>query len=280
MLKRMAIILCLSQFAAQAALVWEPAAHAQVVFAARPAVVRQDIRNDGAATASQSMRLHLQQLSSSIAAPVPGWELRKQVEVPARETLRTSVDVSLPKVTSPTRFRLTWNSETGKVLGHTEIVGCPENLFEPLRTVSVERPLGLMGKATALATFLRGQGCRVTELHSVADIKTFTGTVLLVAHDAREKEEAKEFGRLAVEHAKERGVRIVWLVEPDNLSLSPEPSVCVFTHGQGTLVVSTGMKAADLSQSPLDQLRLVWLVELAVASEENRLLLLGRLMNL
>lgn len=270
----------LGQLAASAALVWEPAAQTQVVFADRPSVIRQDIRNEGNQAVLQPVRLRLHQLTSSTAAPVTGWELRKQVEIPAGQTLRTAVDVSLPKVTSPTRFRVTWINEAGKVLGSTEVVGCPPDLFKPLRTASAKQPIGLLGEATGMAVLLRQQGCQVRELGAAADLKSFEGPVVLVAWAARPKEEQENFGRIAAQHAKDRGGRVVWLVEPDNLSLTPEPAVCVFSHGQGTLVVSTGMKLAELPQSPLNQLRLVWLVELALASEENRLLLLGRLMNL
>lgn len=274
------IIWLLGQFAVSAALVWEPAAQTQVVFADRPSVIRQDIRNEGDLAVQQPVRLRLHQLTSSTAAPVTGWELRKQVDVPAGQTLRTSVAVSLPKVTSPTRFRVTWIDETGKVLGSTEVVGCPPDLFQPLRTASAKQPIGLLGEAKGLAGLLRQQGCQVRELDAIEDLKSFAGPVVLVALSYRPKEDQEDFSRIAAQHAKDRGGRIVWLLEPDNLSLTPEPAVCVFTHGRGTLVVSTGMKMAELPQSPLNQLRLVWLVELALASEENRLLLLGRLMNL
>ncbi len=274
------VSLLLCQFAASAALVWEPAGQTQVVFVGRASVIRQDIRNDGDQAVVQPVQLRLSQLTSSIAAPVTGWEQKKQVEVPAGQTLRTSVDVNLPKVTSPTRFRLTWNSEGGKVLGSTEIVGCPTDLFEPLRTASARLPIGLLGDAAGIATLLRQQGCQIRELRAVDELKSFDGSVLLVAFAARDKEGQEDFGRIAAQHAKDRGGRIVWLIEPDNLPLSPEPAACVFTHGQGTLVVGTGIKLVELAQNPLNQLRLVWLVELALASEENRLLLLGRLMNL
>jgi hypothetical protein len=267
-------------FTALAALVWEPAGQSQVVFADRPSVVRQDIRNDGDKAMAQAVRLRMIQLSTSTAAPVPGWELKKQVEVPAGQTLRTMVEVSLPKVTNPTRFRITWNDESDKVMGSTDLVGCPADLFQPLRLVSTKRPIGLLGDSGGLATLLRQQGCELRELSSVEELKNFDGSVLLVAWAGRGKEELENFGRLAAQHAKDRGGRVVWLVEPDNLPLSPVPAVCVFTHGEGTVVVSTGIKLAEAAQSPLIQLRLVWLVELALATEENRLLLLGRLMNL
>jgi hypothetical protein len=279
--KSVITIFCLlCQLAVSAALVWEPTAQTQVVFADRPAVIRQDIRNSGDQPAAQAVRLQLQQLSSSTAALVPKWEIRKQVEVPAGQTLRASVDLNLPKVTCPTRFRLLWNDEEGKTLGSTEVVGCPADLFQPLRTVAARKPVGLLGETGALAALLRQQDCHFRELAGEADLKSFEGTVVLAAFSGRPKDELENFGRLAAQHAKEQGGRIVWLVEPDNLSLSPEPAVCVFTHGQGTLVVSTGIKLDELARNPLDQLRLVWLVELALASEENRLLLLGRLMNL
>jgi hypothetical protein len=274
------IVLLLGQFVADAALVWEPADQTQVVFAGRPSVIRQDIRNEGDEAVRQPVQLRLHQLTSSTAASVTGWELKKQVEVPAGQTLRTSVDVSLPKVTSPTRFRITWINEMGRVLGGTDVVGCPPNLFQSLRTASAKKPIGLLGEATEIAGLLRQQGCQVQELRAQEDLKSFEGPVILVAWSARPREEEENFGRIAAQHAKDRGGRIVWLVEPDSLSLSPGPAVCVFTHGQGTLVVSSSMKLAELSQSPLNQLRLVWLVELALASEDNRLLLLGRLMNL
>jgi len=272
--------LLLGQFAASAALVWEPAGQPQVVFAGQPSAIRQDIRNDGEQAATQPVRLRLMQLASSIAAPVPGWEQKQQVEIPAGQTLRTSVDISLPKVTSPTRFRITWTTEAGKLLGGTEVVGCPADLFQSLQEVSSKQPIGLLGETASLAALLRQQGCQVRELSALSDLKTFEGSLLLVAFAARTKAEPEDFGRLAAQYAKDQGRRIVWLVEPDNLSLPFGPTVCIFTHGEGTLVVSTGMKVAELSQNPLNQLRLVWLVELALASEENRLLLLGRPMNL
>lgn len=274
------ILLLLCQLAVSAALVWEPAAQTQVVFADRPVVIRQDIRNVGNQAAVQPVRLQLQQLTSSTAALVPKWEMRKQVEIPAGETLRASVDLNLPKVTNPTRFRLIWNDEVGKTLGSTEVIGCPPDLFQPLRAVSTRQPFGLLGETAALADLLRQQDCRFRVIAAESDLKSFEGTVVLAAFSGRTKDEYENFGRLAAQHAKERGGRVVWLVEPDNLSLTPEPAVCVFTHGQGTLVVSTGIKLDELARNPLAQLQLVWLVELALAKEENRLLLLGRLMNL
>ncbi len=274
------ILFLFCQFAVSGALVWEPAAQTQVLFANRPAVIRQDIRNDGDEVAGQAVRLHMLQLSSSTSAPVPGWEVKKKVEVPARQTLRTEVDLSLPKVTSPTRFRLVWVGDTGAVLGNTELVGCPEDTIAPLRTISREHPLGIWGESPSLTTVLRAQGCVVTELRSAEDLKAFPGKLVLAIQPQRAKDDSLDFGRLAAQHAKEWGGRVVWLVESGNLPLSPEPAVCVFPYGQGIVVVSAGLKPDRLDKDPLNQLRLVWLVELALATEENRLLLLGRMMNL
>lgn len=280
-MKLLAVIaLFLSPLLVSAALVWEPASQVQVVFAGRPVVIRQEIRNDGDAVVAQAVHLRLEQWSSTVAAPVKGWAVKKQLEVPARQALQATVDISLPMVTSPTKFQVRWQNEAGQVLGSTEVVGCPDDIFAPLREGALKKPLGVYGKADGLVKVLREQGCEVRELHSEQEIKNFNGAVLLVMWSKHTQAEQENFGRFAAQYAKEMGGKIVWLVEPDNLLPSPEPAVCVFTHGAGTLVVHAGLKSDELVQNPLSQLRLVWLVELALASEENRLALLGRLMKI
>lgn len=273
-------MLLMSGLACRAALVWEAAEQTQVVFANRPATIHQNIRNDADLPASQDVRLHLLQLSSSTAAPVPGWEVKKQLEIPARQTIRASVELSLPKVVSPTRFRLVWNGDAGAVLGSTDVVGCPEDAFVTMRYVASRQPIGLMGNSARLGAVLQAQGCLVKTLSSPEDLKSFRGQLVFMVQTRAENEPMQEFGRLAAQYAKEGGGRVVWLIESGNLPLSPEPAVCVFTHGQGTVVVAGGVALQELDKKPLDQLRLVWLAELALASEENRLLLLGRLMKL
>ncbi|HEY1171966.1 MAG TPA: hypothetical protein VGH19_11395 [Verrucomicrobiae bacterium] len=272
-----AILLLLGQSIIQAALVWEPVTQTQVVFVDRPAAVYQDIRNDEDRAVTESLRLKLLQSTSSTAAPIPGWEQKKQLVVPAKQTIKTTVELTLPKVTSPTRFRITWSSEVGALLGDTEIIGCPADLFAPLRKLSSREPVGIAGDSdNRLATLLRSQGCQVREVRNWEDMKS--NMALLVNVSGKGKDD--DLSRLAAQYAKEWGGKVVWLVESDSRSLTPEPAVCVFPHGQGTLVVGTGIGLSDLSQNPLSQLRLVWLVELARSSEENRLMLLGRLMNL
>lgn len=262
---------------AEAALVWEPSAQAQVVFVDRPAVIRQDIRNDGDKPVMESVQLKLMQLSSSLAAPIPGWGQKKSLEVPAKQTIRAAVDLSLPKVTSPTRFRVTWNNEAGQLLGSTEVVGCPVDIFQSLRLLSEQQPIGLLGETEALAAALRQQGCVVQVVNEPQELKDFKSKLVIAAFTGKDKAKLEEFGRLAAQYAKEWGGKIVWLQQPDNLPLAPEPAVCVFSHGQGTMVVVTGLNVSEVAKNPLTQARLVWLVELAQASEENRLLLLGRL---
>ncbi|NBV24878.1 MAG: hypothetical protein EBS05_23535 [Proteobacteria bacterium] len=236
----------------------------QHVFAGGSRDVELLLKNSDADVVRFGLRLQLLQLTSSLAAPVGAARTGPALTVLSGQTVVVNVPVDFPGVRASTRFAVRWLDAAGRLLGVTDIWAHPDNLLDALKRMAGSQPLGLADEAGLLRPVLAAHGIPVTELNSPGSWNDFQGRLAFLVSSAEPKDDAPQRETAMLARAK-AGVAVIWLQVNPATTLPRLPLAERLPLGRGSIVRVPTSAVAGLDQSPVAQLTLVRLAELALA---------------
>jgi hypothetical protein len=210
--------------------------------------------------ANARLRYRLYQSSSGASAPVEPAVDWKSISVGPGQTLMAEVECNLPAVRAGSTFQLVWHDGDRK-LGTTAIRVFPEGL---LLTLSNMSPIGLVDPAGRFTNALRNVGVQL--LAEAEEISAFDGTLVLVAPLSGPDAIADLAG--ALKRRANSGTGVIWIQPARPAGLTTISSAYVVDHGGGHLVIAQESLVSNLATSPLSQLHLVELTELALGRKK------------
>ena len=204
------------------------------------------------------------QTSSSTAAPLSetNW---KTFRVLAGQTILESAELTFPAVKSETRFLIQWADASRKVIGSTEVMVYPTNLLSALKTLAGDQPLGVFDPQDQLKPLLKTVGVEFEDLAD-RELDSFTGRLAIVGPFASAEEISggltKRIGKLA-----DKGAAVVWIQPPPKRGARLKPDFYSVPIGKGVVVIAQAQLCSGLTNSPVAQLNLIQLAQLAVHPE-------------
>ncbi len=219
------------------------------------------LRNPGRDTVEFAGVTRLFQTSSSTAAPLSetNW---KNFRVLAGQTILESAELTFPNVRSETRFLVQWTDAARKVIGSTEVMVYPTNLLSALKPLAGEQPIGVLDPQDQFKPLLKAVGVDFEDL-AERELDSFSGRLAVLGPFASTEQVSRGFtervGKLA-----DKGAAVVWILPPEKRNGRLKPTFYSVPIGKGTVVVAQPQLCSGLTNSPLAQLNLVRLAQLAV----------------
>lgn len=230
-------------------------------FGGGPRSISVEFRNPSSnAIAAAKLRYRLYQSSSGASVPLGPVTEWKTLSVGAGQRLTDQVTCSLPAVRAGSTFHLVWLDDDRK-LGATLVQVFPKELLQPLASMT---PIGLVDPSGAFTNTLAAVGFQL--LAEAEEISAFDGKLIVVAPMSGPNVIAG-LGK-ALKRRATAGTGVVWIQSVRPAGLNAISSSYVVDHGEGHLVIAQESLVAELSSSPLSQLHLLTLAELALGQKK------------
>jgi hypothetical protein len=247
-------------FGIHAAVELVPDAGRTVLFGNGKRTIETIFRNTGDQPAEASLGFRLYQASASTLAPLGETRFWRTVPFGIGQIGLESVQIDLPAVRGETVFKAMWFDGTKK-LGATSFRVFPENFLRSLGAFSSDLPVGLLDPEghfkAALSTV------QVQELKEAEGIFAAETRLILIAPMRAENRPAGLLG--AIKKKAFDGAGVVWVQSPRPHAIEPGPDAYVLHEGTGRVVIAAAEPLLPLADSPLAQLKLLRLAELAAA---------------
>jgi hypothetical protein len=244
--------------AAELQLAPEQAAH---VFGGAPRRISIQFKNESTnETASASVRYRLYQSSSSTVVPVSSVTEWKTVAAGPGQVVTEVLAYSFPTVRAESTFHLVWFDGERK-LGATRVRVFPENLLSSISNTpqsGVVDPSGYFSNALASVA--------LQQLRDADEIGAFEGKLILVA-PINEADRVNSLTE-ALKRRAASGVGVVWLQSAPSSDRASVLPAYVVGHGEGRFVIAQEALVNNLASSPLAQLRLLELIDLALGRKK------------
>lgn len=202
----------------------------------------------------------LYQSSSGTLVPIEPVTEWKTLSVGPGQSLTDRLSCNLPAVRAGSTFHLVWSSDDRK-LGTTLVRVFPKELLQPLTSMT---PIGLVDPLGGFTNALAGVGFQL--LPEAEAISAFAGKLIVVAPMPGPPLIAGLAN--ALKRRATAGIGVVWIQPVRAAELGTISSAYVVDHGEGHLVIAKESLVAELSSSPLSQLHLLTMVELALGRKE------------
>lgn len=206
------------------------------------------------------LRYRLYQSSSGAAAPVAPAVDWKSISVGPGQAVTEEVSCAIPKVRAGSTFHLVWYDGERK-LGATVIWVYPSGLLQSL-TNSVA--VGVVDPGRRLTNELASVGYHL--LREAEEISGFDGKLIVVAPTPAAEVPADLGG--ALKRCANSGAGVVWFQAAGPGGIEPGLSAYVLEQGEGRMVVAHESLSKNLTASPLSQLRLIELTDLALGRKK------------
>ena len=213
-----------------------------------------------------NLRFQIYQASGSTLMPLGDARPWKKLSMAPSQSVLESLEIEIPTIRGVTKFRVIWFDGETK-LGMTEIYAFPDGLLKTLQTLAGSQPIGVLDSENHLKAALGTTP--MVELKEAEDIAITDAVLILVAPLADENRPAGLTSALKKRAAT--GGAIVWIQPVSSRQLQPLPDAYVVSEGNGKIVVASATIVADLANSPLSQLNLVRLSELATGKKQLEL---------
>jgi hypothetical protein len=236
----------------------------QFVFGGGTRRVQTIFRNQGEKLAQLSLSSRLYQASAATLAPVGESKPFRTVTVEPNQSIIEITEVDVPATRAETTFVLQWQSD-GQKLGSVLIRAFPMNLLGQVASLSA-KPIGLFDPDGGLRSAFTNQP--IQTLASVDDFSSFEGTLLVVASPRDKEKRATSDSILA--RAKV-GTGVVWIQPATSRAASNLPFSYVVNVSEGRVVVAQSSSVTNLAQSPMSQVALIRLAEIATGRRKLEL---------
>jgi hypothetical protein len=233
----------------------------QAVFAGSQSV-RATFRNPGIEATKTDLRFRLYQASASTLMPLSDTKSWKTIDLPASQTVVEQMTLELPPTRGETVMQIAWFDGQRK-LGSTRLQVFPAGLLKPLATLAGDSPLALLDLEDRLKPAF--QEIPVKELKDSDDLDSSEASLIIIAPVSPERRPAGLTA--AVKRKAEAGRGIVWIQAG---TLTPIAAY-LLSESSGHIVVGDAATVANFATSPLAQLALVHMAELAVGRRKLEL---------
>jgi hypothetical protein len=220
-------------------------------------------RNPTSHPVAPSLRYRLFQSTSGLLAPIGPPQEWKAVTIGPGQTVTDTLSLNLPSVRGPALFSVVWSAGETK-LGSVRLRVFQPGLLQALAALAGDGKIGLVDPAGRLAPAL-GE-VRLELLVEAEPVAAFEGKLLLVAPLTATNRIAGLSA--ALKRRAAAGTGVVWLRPSGEGDPALAGSLHVLELEQGRVVVADASLVEDLSQSPMAQLRLVMLAELALGRKK------------
>ena len=226
-----------------------PDAEPPAVFASRPQNIRVTLRNIGDTIATSDVQILLFQLTSATTVPIGKARSWKRIQILPRQTVLETLPLEFPAVRSSSRFRVELLG-----IGPMEVTVYPNDLLKRLSVLAGEPPLGVYDPDGQLKPLLKQAAI------GAADFETepTDSKLAIVWSNGRILPES-------VESRVKKGMSAVWI------RTSTVPTSYAARIGAGVVVMTPEAALRGLADSPLPQLTLIRVAELALQPYALRL---------
>lgn len=233
----------------------------QAVFAGEGRMVSVVFRNPAQTNYEQDFRVRILQASSSTAALISenAW---KRLQIPANESVLESAQLDFPDVRAETKFLLQWVVNSNQVIGPTEVLVYPTNLFHELTSLLGENTFGVLDPNDELKPLLKQAGVQFLDLGELP-LEDFAGKLAVIG-PFRSKDQVRQGLAQAIHRIARKGVAVVWLQPPPSPKADIKPSFYFVPEGRVAVVVVRPALVAGLSENPKSQLNLIYFCKLAL----------------
>lgn len=211
-------------------------------------------------TVNARLRYRLYQSSSSTVVPVTPVTEWKPVSAEPSQTITEVLSCSLPVVRAECIFHLVW-FDGEKKMGTTQVRTFPDNL---LSSISNGPPPGILDPSGYFSNALAS--IRLQQLRDVDEIVAFEGRLILVA-PINESDRVNSLIEVLKKRASS-GVGVVWVQSTPSSGRASVLPAYVMEHGEGRFVIAQESLVRNLAASPLAQLRLLELIDLALGRKK------------
>ena len=211
-------------------------------------------------TVKAHLRYRLYQSSSSTVVPVTPIIEWKSASAEPSQTITDVLICSLPLVRAESRFHLVW-FDGDKKLGTSKVRTFPDNLLASISTgysSGIIDPSGFFSKALASVS--------IQQLRDVDEISAFEGKLILVA-PINEADRMDGLTEVLRKRASS-GIGVVWVQSASSFERSLVLPTYVVEHGEGRFVIGQEALVNNIASSPLAQLRLLELIDLALGRKK------------
>jgi hypothetical protein len=254
-------VLCSWSVLAEAQLYLLPDQEPQAVFADDDLNIPVVFHNPTETNCEQDFHARILQASSSTTVLISekAW---KRLLVPANETILESARLKFPDVKAETKFLVQWIVDSNQVVGLTEVLVYPTNLFHELKSLLGEETLGVLDPNDELKPLLQQAGVGFLDMGEMA-LEDFTGKLAIVG-PFHPKDQMRKGLAQAIQRIARKGTPVVWLQPPSGPKTEIKPSFYTVPEGRGAVVLVGPELAADLSNNPKSQLNLIYFCKLAL----------------
>jgi hypothetical protein len=217
-----------------------------------------------------TMDIHAQTLQTSAATAMlisqTNW---KELQVLPGQTVVESAQLNFPVVRVRTKFLIEWFENTNIVLGHTEVMAYPTNLLAELKSLVLDKPVGVLDPQNLLKPLLKELGVIFTDLQA-CKLEDFPGQLAIIG-PFNSKSQMRDGLTDQVRKLARRGAGIVWYQPPAEKSERLVPSFYPVFFKTNAVVIVQADLAGDLTTNPLAQLHLLSFCRLALKPAPFRL---------
>jgi hypothetical protein len=256
----LAAIVCEFCVSASGQLQLVPAADRECVFAGNARTIPVEFCNSSGQYFTGNMRIRIYQTSSATAVLISDapW---KNLEVPANETVLDAAALGFPLVKAKTKFLVQWLENTDRVIGTTDVMVYPTNLFQMLTPLDKD-DFGIFDPNDRLKPLLRGAGIRFLDLGEM-NLTNFTGKLVVIGPFDSKAQEPDDLAKRILAIAK-KNVAGVWLQPPFDKNDQIKPSYYSVQKGRIAVVVAQSGLVSNLADNPQSQLNLIYFCNLAL----------------
>lgn len=233
------------------------------VFAGMPQQVRVIFKNPGVDAVETELSLRIYQASSATLVPIGAPKPWKKLKLLAHQTVIETVELSLPEVTSATKFVLYW-LEAQRLAGKTSVHAYPQDVLKRLKSLAGDRGLGIYDPSNHLLPNLKRLQFDCKELEAAAGIATFEGKLLIAIF---EESISGDFTAALIDRAK-RGASVVAIGSIVSREPLHDMPIQCFQVGAGILVRASPTTVSNLNESASSQLNLLGLCTAALSPQQ------------
>ena len=230
----------------------------QAVFGGGKRAIVLQWRNAAAEPAQADLRFRLYRASAVSMLPIDEARSWKVLSLSPGQTTLESLEIDLPQVRGEAAFVVAWFAGERK-LGTTSIHAYPEHLLQPLITLAGERPIGLCDPEDRLSPAFKSVPSQV--LKESEDIVSTEAALIIIA--PMSSPNRPNGLATAVKRKAASGAAIIWIQPSPKRALERVLPTHLVREGSGLVVVTQASLVNNFSNSPLAQLNLVSLAELA-----------------
>jgi hypothetical protein len=196
----------------------------------------------------------------------------KRLQVPAGETVLDSAALNFPAVNAETRFLVQWLEETNRVIGVTQVLVYPTNLFQALPLMLGGTNFGVLDPNRQLVPLLQTQGIHFIDLGQM-ELDDFSGKLAVIG-PFKSKAQMPEGLAKRIETIAKHNVAVVWIQPPAETTPRASfvglqrgtllPSFYSVQKNRTAVIIVQPEWVADLAENPQSQLNLVYFCKLAL----------------